>query len=475
MSAEKTKRFFASLGKLSLTAALCGAIGGGTFVGVTKLVDGNENKEAQTAAVEAPAREAEPDEGGKADAQEEDKRLVSSSADDRVEEVAPSGSSVSEVAKAAMPSIVSVTVKTQGEYTDMFGRSTGQMYESEGAGSGILVAQENGYLYIVTNNHVVAGATEVSAEFIDGEEADAEVLGTDSKNDLAVIRIPDEDLKAETKDAVRLATIGDSDALSVGDEVIAIGNALGYGQSVTTGIVSALNREVAGQDPTTGQAVSQKLIQTDAAINPGNSGGALLNTKGEVVGINSSKYADTTVEGMCFAIPVNAAKEIVTAIIQGTYEELQKSAGYLGISCIDVTSDVSKNYNMPEGVYIANIAENSAAKKAGLMEGQIITEFNGEKVTSSAALSEMIGSLKGGDEATLKVMTANQGTYEEETITVTLGNRGDYEETEKTDEKEEAPEMEKPETAEPEYPGGSFYEGNGMEGFEDFFGRFFGR
>ena len=475
MSAEKTKRFFASLGKLSLTAALCGAIGGGTFVGVTKLVDGNENKEAQTAAVEAPAREAEPDEGGKADAQEEDKRLVSSSADDRVAEVAPSGSSVSEVAKAAMPSIVSVTVKTQGEYTDMFGRSTGQMYESEGAGSGILVAQENGYLYIVTNNHVVAGATEVSAEFIDGEEADAEVLGTDSKNDLAVIRIPDEDLKAETKDAVRLATIGDSDALSVGDEVIAIGNALGYGQSVTTGIVSALNREVAGQDPTTGQAVSQKLIQTDAAINPGNSGGALLNTKGEVVGINSSKYADTTVEGMCFAIPVNAAKEIVTAIIQGTYEELQKSAGYLGISCIDVTSDVSKNYNMPEGVYIANIAENSAAKKAGLMEGQIITEFNGEKVTSSAALSEMIGSLKGGDEATLKVMTANQGTYEEETITVTLGNRGDYEETEKTDEKEEAPEMEKPETAEPEYPGGSFYEGNGMEGFEDFFGRFFGR
>ena len=475
MSAEKTKRFFASLGKLSLTAALCGAIGGGTFVGVTKLVDGNENKEAQTAAVEAPAREAEPDEGGKADAQEEDKRLVSSSADDRVEEVAPSGSSVSEVARAAMPSIVSVTVKTQGEYTDMFGRSTGQMYESEGAGSGILVAQENGYLYIVTNNHVVAGATEVSAEFIDGEEADAEVLGTDSKNDLAVIRIPDEDLKAETKDAVRLATIGDSDALSVGDEVIAIGNALGYGQSVTTGIVSALNREVAGQDPTTGQAVSQKLIQTDAAINPGNSGGALLNTKGEVVGINSSKYADTTVEGMCFAIPVNAAKEIVTAIIQGTYEELQKSAGYLGISCIDVTSDVSKNYNMPEGVYIANIAENSAAKKAGLMEGQIITEFNGEKVTSSAALSEMIGSLKGGDEATLKVMTANQGTYEEETITVTLGNRGDYEETEKTDEKEEAPEMEKPETAEPEYPGGSFYEGNGMEGFEDFFGRFFGR
>ena len=475
MSAEKTKRFFASLGKLSLTAALCGAIGGGTFVGVTRLVDGNENKEAQTAAVEAPAREAEPDEGGKADAQEEDKRLVSSSADDRVAEVAPSGSSVSEVAKAAMPSIVSVTVKTQGEYTDMFGRSTGQMYESEGAGSGILVAQENGYLYIVTNNHVVAGATEVSAEFIDGEEADAEVLGTDSKNDLAVIRIPDEDLKAETKDAVRLATIGDSDALSVGDEVIAIGNALGYGQSVTTGIVSALNREVAGQDPTTGQAVSQKLIQTDAAINPGNSGGALLNTKGEVVGINSSKYADTTVEGMCFAIPVNAAKEIVTAIIQGTYEELQKSAGYLGISCIDVTSDVSKNYNMPEGVYIANIAENSAAKKAGLMEGQIITEFNGEKVTSSAALSEMIGSLKGGDEATLKVMTANQGTYEEETITVTLGNRGDYEETEKTDEKEEAPEMEKPETAEPEYPGGSFYEGNGMEGFEDFFGRFFGR
>ncbi|MBQ7506288.1 MAG: trypsin-like peptidase domain-containing protein [Lachnospiraceae bacterium] len=463
------------MGKLSLTAALCGAIGGGTFVGVTKLVDGNENKEARTAAVEAPAREAEPDEGGKADAQEEDKRLVSSSADDRVEEVAPSGSSVSEVARAAMPSIVSVTVKTQGEYTDMFGRSTGQMYESEGAGSGILVAQENGYLYIVTNNHVVAGATEVSAEFIDGEAADAEVLGTDSKNDLAVIRISDEDLKAETKDAVRLATIGDSDALSVGDEVIAIGNALGYGQSVTTGIVSALNREVAGQDPTTGQAVSQKLIQTDAAINPGNSGGALLNTKGEVVGINSSKYADTTVEGMCFAIPVNAAKEIVTAIIQGTYEELQKSAGYLGISCIDVTSDVSKNYNMPEGVYIANIAENSAAKKAGLMEGQIITEFNGEKVTSSAALSEMIGSLKGGDEATLKVMTANQGTYEEETITVTLGNRGDYEETEKTDEKEEAPEMEKPETAEPEYPGGSFYEGNGMEGFEDFFGRFFGR
>lgn len=474
---DKTKHFFAGLGKLSLTAALCGAIGGGTFVGVTRLADKGEEKEA--AVVQEAAAEEEVKAEPIVEEKEDNTRLVSNDSDDRVEPAQANGGSVSEVVKSAMPSIVAVNVKVVGEYSDMFGRSTGQTYEAEGAGSGILVEQAGGFLYIVTNNHVVEDVSAVSVEFIDGESADAEIIGTDKKNDLAVIKIPEDSLKDSTIDAIRIATIGDSDSLSVGDDVIVIGNALGYGQSVTTGIVSALNREVEGTDAS-GKSIAQKLIQTDAAINPGNSGGAMLNSRGEVVGINSSKYAETAVEGMCFAIPVNTAKDIVQAMILGTYDELQKNAGYLGISCIDVTKEVSQSYNMPEGVYIANIQSGSAAEKAGLIEGQIITAVNGEAVNSSAALSDMIGNFKGGDSITLTVMTADRGTYLEETVNVVLGNRGDDPDYGKEEEAEEAPEtQEVPEVQEQPYEmpqdGYPGFGGEGFGNFEDFFGSFFGQ
>lgn len=326
---------------------------------------------------------------------------------------------ISGVVKKTMPSIVAITSMTQQEVLSFFGQ--GRTVESQSSGSGIIIDKNDKYLYIATNNHVVEGAKTLTVQFSDGTTAAAEIRGTAPSNDLAVVQIPLSSLSEETLNTIKLAVIGDSEALSVGDAAIAIGNALGYGQSVTTGVVSALGREVAMQDES-GQSFSNKLIQTDAAINPGNSGGALINVKGELIGINSSKYADTSVEGMGFAIPMETAKPILEDLIaNGVTTTTGKP--YLGIYGVDVTQDVSKNYNMPEGVYIAQVVEGSAAEEAGIVAGDIITKLNDKKVSSMEELKNEINEFNVGDEVTVTVEIADNGSYIEKELTVKLSSQ----------------------------------------------------
>ena len=328
---------------------------------------------------------------------------------------AGSGYSVSDIAKNCMPSIVAITTKGIEEVRSMFGT---QQRESEGAGSGIIVGKNDTELLIATNNHVVSGAEEVSVCFDDSEDSvvSAKVKGTDSSNDLAIVSVALSDISDDILSNIKIATIGDSSSVQVGDQVVAIGNALGYGQSVTTGIVSALDREV------TIDNVTSKLIQTDAAINPGNSGGALLNTAGEVIGINSVKYSDTSVEGIGYAIPMDTAKPIIEELI--TKEKVDESnSAYLGIAGVDVTSDVAKTYNMPTGVYVAQVMEGAAAEQAGIQKGDIITKFDGKDVTSMEELSSNMQYYAAGTTVDVVIERSSNGQYEEQTISVILGKK----------------------------------------------------
>ncbi len=398
--------------KIAATAAVFGLVAGSTFVGVTEVW----NTQTETTTSE---------ETSSSDSSLTTTSTSSTSSSGVVATTDTSATDVSTVVENVMPSIVAITAVSVEEYQTMFGQ--GQTYESESAGSGIIVGQDDEYLYIVTNNHVVSGSTSLTVQFVDDSTASATITGTSSSNDLAVVQVAISDLSEDTISSIAVATLGDSDEVQVGDTAIAIGNALGYGQSVTTGVISALNREVTTTDSTTNETVTASLIQTDAAINPGNSGGALLNANGEVIGINSSKYSDTSVEGMGFAIPINTAKEIINAIIDGTLEDLEGQAGYLGISGIDVSSDVSSTYNMPEGVYIAKVASGSAAEAAGLQEGQIITAIDDTEITSATQLASVISSYSGGDTVTVTVMTSNNGQYVESQVEVTLGYASDKE------------------------------------------------
>lgn len=298
-----------------------------------------------------------------------------------------------------------------------FGR--GETIEGESSGSGILVDKDDENLYIATNNHVVENTNALTVQFSDETTAPATVRGTDPADDLAVVQVALSDLSEETLKAVKIATTGDSDTLSVGDAAIAIGNALGYGQSVTTGVISALGREVTFQDETTGEMVLSRLIQTDAAINPGNSGGALINTEGEVIGINSSKYSDTSVEGMGFAIPMSTAGPILEDLIANG-KVTNSGSGYLGIYGVDVTEEVSRQYNMPAGVYVAQIIKGSGADLAGITEGNIITKIDDEEVASMDELKNCLRDYTVGDTVTVIVQIANNGTYLEKEIAVTL-------------------------------------------------------
>lgn len=395
-------------------AAVFGLVAGGTFTGVTKLTGAFDRTEPPAISEDHPVIMQEEQ------ASDGNRLLTTTPVDGSATEAA-----VAAVAKEVMPSIVAITTLSEAEYMDMFGQHTGQTYQSKAAGSGIIVAQDQNYLYVATNNHVVSGAKELTVQFADNSTAPAEVQGTDSRNDLAVVKISLSDLKDGTTDNIRVATLGDSDQVQVGETAIAIGNALGYGQSVTTGIISAAGREITSQDAETGQTVTLTLLQTDAAINPGNSGGALLNANGAVIGINSAKYSDTAVEGMGFAIPVNTAKEIVEAIINGNLEELQMQAGYLGVSGWDIGEEEIQKYNMPQGVYIAKIESDSAAEQAGLRVGQIITKVDGKEITTTSQLSQAVQSHKGGDTITVTVATADNGSYPETDVTVTLGSQAD--------------------------------------------------
>lgn len=327
---------------------------------------------------------------------------------------------MSGIVDEVMPSIVAITNMTEAQYRNFFGQV--QNYESESAGSGIIIGQDNDYLYIVTNNHVVAGATSLTVCFVDDQTVTAEVKGTDSNSDLAVVAVKISDISGDTMKNIKVATMGDSDSVKVGESAIAIGNALGYGQSVTTGVISALDREVTLQDESTGSTTTNALIQTDAAINPGNSGGALLNLQGEVIGINSAKYSDTAVEGMGYAIPIATAKPIIDDLIQRETVDEAESA-YLGIAGADITEDVSKTYNMPRGIYVTKVVENSAADEAGIQKGDILTAFDGKKVSSMEGMQEMLRYYKAGEKIKVTVQQANNGQYEEKELEVTLGKK----------------------------------------------------
>ena len=339
---------------------------------------------------------------------------VSSSSTDAAGTDTDSSASVSAIAEAAMPSLVAITNKSVQEMQSMFGQT--QAYESESSGSGIIIGKTDTELLMVTNNHVVSGAQDLSVGFV--SVAEAAVKGTDADHDIAVIAVKLSDLSEDTLSAIKVIEIGSSSNLEVGEQVVAIGNALGYGQSVTTGIVSALNREV------TIDNTANTLIQTDAAINPGNSGGALLNMSGQLVGINSAKYSDTSVEGMGYAIPVDDVVDIIENLMNRqvrTEKAAEGERGFLGISGQDVTSEVSQAYDMPKGVYITSVETGSAAEQVGLQKGDIITKFDGTSVSALADLKEQLAYYKTGEQVEITYSTRENGQYAEKTATVTLG------------------------------------------------------
>lgn len=320
------------------------------------------------------------------------------------------GDGVVSIVEQCMPSIVAITNMSQVQYQNWFGQV--QKYEVPSAGSGIIVGENKDYLYIATNNHVVESATTLTIRFSDDTTASAEIKGTDVSTDLAVIQVKKADIDSGTLSNIKVATLGDSSKIKVGSQAIAIGNALGYGQSVTAGYISALEREVTTQDENSGNSYTNKLIQTDAAINPGNSGGALLNKNGEVIGINSSKYNDTAVEGMGFAIPSNTAKPIIEDLI--TKEQVSDDkAAYLGIHGENVTAAVTEAYNMPEGVFVKEVFKGTAAEQYGIKAGDIITSLDGRDIATMEVLHTRLSYYEAGSQVEIIVQRPMQNGYEE--------------------------------------------------------------
>lgn len=316
-----------------------------------------------------------------------------------------------------MPSIVSITGKFETTSQSWFGQT--QSSESEGVGSGIIIGKKDGKILIATNNHVVVDAKSLSVGFVDGKSASATIRGTDSDADLAVVEVNTKDMKASTLKKIAVITLGDSSKLKTGERAIAIGNALGYGQSVTGGYISALNRQVQLTDKT------MTLIQTDAAINPGNSGGALLNSKGELIGINTVKYSSEDVEGMGYAIPINTAKPIINKLIKNEATSESEQA-YLGVSGQTIDSSMASQFDMPSGVYVQQVIKSSPAQKAGISAGDVIVSIDGSSVSTMDGLKEKISNLKAGKKVKIVVKRQNQmGTYEKKTLTVTLGKKSD--------------------------------------------------
>lgn len=352
---------------------------------------------------------------------------------------------VAAVAQASMPSVVAITTVSVQEIPSFFGYSSRQ-YKSASTGSGIIVGDNDDELLIATNNHVVDGATTLSVCFIGDDVANAEtetvnagdngdlnvedavsakIKGTDADNDLAVVAVKKSDIPEDTLNQIKIAQIGSSDDLAVGQQVVAIGNALGYGQSVTSGWISALNRTISTDDGMN----STGLIQTDAAINPGNSGGALLNMKGELIGINSAKYADSAVEGMGYAIPISKAKPILEELMnRETREKVDSSKkGYLGVSLANLTTEAIEMYNMPTGAFVRNVENDSPAQEAGICKGDIIVKFDGQKVSDGDDLLDKLQYYKSGEKIEAVIARATNGEYEENTIELTLGTRPDNE------------------------------------------------
>ena len=328
-----------------------------------------------------------------------------------------SSEDLSGVSSNVMPSIVSITGKFETTSQSWFGQT--QSSESEGVGSGIIIGKKDGKILIATNNHVVVDAKSLSVGFVDGKSASATIRGTDSDADLAVVEVNTKDMKASTLKKIAVITLGDSSKLKTGERAIAIGNALGYGQSVTGGYISALNRQVQLTDKT------MTLIQTDAAINPGNSGGALLNSKGELIGINTVKYSSEDVEGMGYAIPINTAKPIINKLIKNEATSESEQA-YLGVSGQTIDSSMASQFDMPSGVYVQQVIKSSPAQKAGISAGDVIVSIDGSNVSTMDGLKEKISNLKAGKKVKVVVKRQNQmGTYEKKTLTVTLGKKSE--------------------------------------------------
>lgn len=332
---------------------------------------------------------------------------------------------VTAVVEEVMPSVVSINNRYV-ERMSFFG----QEYSSEArsAGSGFIVGQNDTELLLVSNHHVVDAAEELTVQFVDGTQAQAQIRGVDEDKDLAVIAVQLADIEPDTMNKISIAKLGDSDALTVGEPAIAIGNALGYGQSVTTGVVSALDRAI----PTDSQSMGvvsegdveiNTFIQTDAAINPGNSGGALLNMQGEVIGINSNKIGGSAVEGMGYAIPISDVKPIIENLMNKQPKPAEDQRGYLGITGVDVKASDSELYGIPKGAYVTSVVEGSAADQAGLARGHVITKLNGEEIDSMVELKEELSYYAAGDTVELTIMKMMQEGYEEDTISVTLGKQ----------------------------------------------------
>lgn len=366
-----------------------------------------------------------------------------SESDQTVADTASGNGTVAAVAQASMPSVVAITTVSVQEIPSFFGYGSRQ-YKSAASGSGIIVGDNDDELLIATNNHVVEGATTLSVCFIGDDVANAEtetvnagdsgdlnledavsakIKGTDADNDLAVVAVQKSDIPEDTLNQIKIAQIGSSDDLVVGQQVVAIGNALGYGQSVTSGWVSALNRTISTEDGTN----STGLIQTDAAINPGNSGGALLNMKGELIGINSAKYADSSVEGMGYAIPISRAKPILEDLMnRETREKVDTSEkGYLGVVLSNLTTEAIQMYNIPSGAFVRGVDQDSPAENGGICKGDIIVKFDGQKVSDGDDLLDKLQYYKSGETIEAVVARADNGEYKESTVEVTLGTRPD--------------------------------------------------
>ena len=418
---ERMRKKVKKAAGIALCAVLAGGLAAGSFEGVNALTGWNSSS------VEAASSNKE---NTTLLQTKSDKKDKSDSSDESDSSKTKGSLDVSDIAAEGMKSVVAITTKSVQDvqnYLGYYGFGGSQGYttqqEVEGSGSGIIIGKNDDSLLIATNYHVVDGADTVSVTCIDGETYEATVNGYDEDKDLAVVSVALSDISDDTMDQIQVATMGSSDDLKVGEQVVAIGNALGYGQSVTTGIVSAKNRKLnsdGSEESEDSDAVN--LIQTDAAINPGNSGGALLNTAGEVIGINSVKYSDTSVEGIGYAIPMDTAKPIIEELI--TKEKVDESnSAYLGIVGVDVTSDVAKTYNMPTGVYVAQVMEGAAAEQAGIQKGDIITKFDGKDVTSMEELSSNMQYYAAGTTVDVVIERSSNGQYEEQTISVTLGKK----------------------------------------------------
>ena len=427
----------------SLCAVLAGGLAAGSFEGVNKLagwsgattVEAASNKDETTLTY----AKSEKKDADASDSKSDTGKDTGSTAKGNLD--------VSEIASEALPSIVSITTKSVQEVQNYFGMygmygyaPQQQEQEVEGSGSGIIVGKNDDELLIATNYHVVEGADTLSVAFTDGNAVEASVKGFDEERDLAVVSVSLDDVKDDTMDAISIAKIGSSDDLKVGEQVIAIGNALGYGQSVTTGIVSAKNRRMDSDNNTVTDGSDDSsdgvnLIQTDAAINPGNSGGALLNMEGEVVGINSAKLASTEVEGMGYAIAISDVTDILQNLMNETSrDKLDDSEhGVLGIEGSSVSSEAVQMYGIPAGVFVKKVTEGGAADKAGLKANSVITEFNGKTVSSSDQLIEYLSYYEPDEEVELTVQVPHGTSYKEETVKVTLDENTDADDSDDND------------------------------------------